>query len=272
MPTVISDPLRLAFVHIPKCGGSTIGPQLAAQVACDPYFLQTRWVDHPALGKLMPSHVPLWAMRDHFPEAFARLRAYDGFAICREPRARFLSALSQHARELRRIDVSRIDRAGLLGIVDEVIAAFDAGPQALLHAYIHFVPQSDFVVLEGEAVVTNLWAIEALPDLARALSARSGAAIDGEERHNKTNFYRSDLVKSSIARLKPVAERLLPTRLFRTTRRIVLAAATVPVQDQLRAVLDAPRVADFIARTYAADAALHARMRATVARPGSAPP
>lgn len=262
MPTIISDEHRFIFAHVPKCGGSTIGPQLAAQLACDPYFLQTKFIPHPELGTIMPSHIPLWAVRDHFPEVFDRYRSYDGFAICREPRARFLSALAQHARELRKVDISRVDRPTVQAIVDDVRAAFEGDRRALLHHYVHFIPQSDFVALEGEQMVRNVFRIEALPQLAQALAARTGATIDGFERHNRTNHYRSEFLKSAIARLKPHAERLLPTGLFRLTRSVVLAAATVDTPEQVSAVLASPSVNDFVTEIYSADEALYARAAA----------
>jgi hypothetical protein len=210
----------------------------------------------------MPSHVPLWALRDAFPNTFAKLRAYDGFAICREPRARFLSAFAQHVREVRRADIARLSHSEVEAVLKEVIAAFARGPRALLHEFIHFVPQSDFVMLDGERLIGNLWPLEDLPGMAAALGARAGITLDGHEHHNRTNHYRNPWMKQTIARLKPMAERVLPTGLFRATRRAVLAVATRPVQDNVRHVIEQPAVADFIARTYAADAALHAAARA----------
>lgn len=262
MPTVICPDKRLAFIHIPKNGGSSVGYQLARKLDCDPRFLGTSLTDHPDLGRYMSSHVPLWAIERSFPDALEALRTGRSFALVRAPRARFVSALSQHLREFRDQDINDIDSAALETVIGEVRAAFDRGPEALLGEYVHFIPQSDFIDLRGERIVDALYPLEALPQMAEELSRLSGVTLTGEKKENTTTHYRSPAYRAALGRFGPVARRLLPRRLFDAARETVRSVAIVKAPSRLSDVLEAPQVDAFLQAAYAADFALHDQLQA----------
>ena len=87
---IIDDEHRVAFVHIPKCGGTSVRNQLAAIDSCKGEFYGRR--PHERLGLLDYCHIPLQTLAREFPTAYEKVGAYQSFAIVREPHARFASA------------------------------------------------------------------------------------------------------------------------------------------------------------------------------------
>src|SRR5215469_2320355 len=90
---IIDDEHRVAFVHIPKCGGTSVRRQLAALDSCRGFFYDRR--DHDALGRLDYCHIPLAFLAAHFRDAFDKVAAYSAFALVRDPHSRFVSATFQ---------------------------------------------------------------------------------------------------------------------------------------------------------------------------------
>ena len=66
-PLIISDRFGFAFVHIPKCAGSTVREQIR-RIDPECFEMAGRRM-HPDLGKIDAMHLPLDILRDHFPES-----------------------------------------------------------------------------------------------------------------------------------------------------------------------------------------------------------
>ncbi len=154
---IISDQHRFAFVHVPKCGGSSVRVQLKRFDKYGGRF--SRKTFHPELGFIDLSHLPLETLRDHFPEAFEEVRSYRSFAFVREPEARFFSAVRQRIGEFRRIPEPDITPGMALKEAEAVIDHVAGAPHSLDAQYIHFRRQADYVFCGSEQVVRHVLAV-----------------------------------------------------------------------------------------------------------------
>ncbi len=79
---IISDKHQFAFVHIPKCAGTSLRSIL--QHFDDRGSKFTGRVDHHTeLGELDYVHIPLFALREHFRPEFEAVQQYWSFAVVR---------------------------------------------------------------------------------------------------------------------------------------------------------------------------------------------
>ena len=94
---ILSKPHKFAFIHIPKCAGTTVRNLLQSFDSMEGHF--TSRVDtHPVLGQLDYVHMPLFVLRDYFPEEFEMVRDYWSFCCDAGSFARFASSVSQHLK------------------------------------------------------------------------------------------------------------------------------------------------------------------------------
>jgi len=108
---------NLAFRHIPKNAGKAIRRSLenaatishasiARDLRIDEAEAERLLVGNvvlPGYGLVQMEHLPLEAMRSHFPHSFDVLRNARSFVLAREPRARFFSALLQRLGEYKNV-------------------------------------------------------------------------------------------------------------------------------------------------------------------------
>ena len=118
---IVSDRHKFAFIHIPKCAGTTVRNRIT------PYddlggAHHERVEDHPVLGPTDFVHLPLYTLRDHFPEEFDKVRRYWSFAVLRNPKSRFFSAVAQRVRMYRGNGV-QLRQLSEEQIVEEIEAA-----------------------------------------------------------------------------------------------------------------------------------------------------
>lgn len=260
---IIDDAHRAAFIHVPKCGGTSISLQLGA---VDSYAGAFRGKGERAgLGPVHFAHLPLRFLREAFPEVFAKVAAYRSFALTRDPHERFASAVFQRLDEFRGVRKTAVTGRLALAEAAEVIAWLaDRGPFCDLE-YIHFSRQVDYVRLDGRTLVENVFAMESMDSLARALGAICEVDLDPERREN-TNFASRNRLLEWAHLAKPVYSRLT-TWAFR--ERILQALRRWNVQsprglyDDLRRD---PRISRFVETYYAADFRLHAAALAAPVR------
>ncbi|WP_141134364.1 hypothetical protein [Jannaschia aquimarina] len=114
-------------------------------------------MDVPKLGMIHPAHLPLWLLKERFPASWRILRDAQSFALVRAVRPRFLSAVMQRLREFRDTGPIRSDDP----VVREEAArvcewlATQARPVAL--EYVHFIPQSHFIDMDGRRIVNAIF-------------------------------------------------------------------------------------------------------------------
>lgn len=256
---LIDDRHQVAIVHVPKCGGTSITSQLEPFDSYGGEF--RRRGEHPRLGFLDFTHIPLRVLATHFRGEFEKISTYESFALTRDPHARFASATFH-----------RLQEYGGVGKLDATLEAAFAEARAVMAwlvrrtefhdaDYIHFCPQADFVSLDGRQVVRNIFALEDMARMASVLRLSCGLNIDPGRREN-TNFASNNRVLSILHAAKPVYSRLT-TWSFRKKVMAILQKAKLQSADPLYAAFrkDA-EITRFVEDYYAADFELY-RMAAS---------
>lgn len=254
---IICPNQNFAFVHIPKCAGTSVRSQI---LRCDPdYIEQARVGRHPALGTIDYGHIPLDQLRQYFPENYASVRDMDSFAVLRDPLARFGSALRQILWQYEKRPMTLIPynelRETTLKMLDRVATEIDA-PSA---PYIFFMRQRRFVEDDGRLVTRYLIPLDLVPDFIGYLSRRTGTPMEAGARANQNvdlkvkgpvgkfafgvnHVLRTTLPPGLHARIKDGALRLI------STKRSAAEAA---------GILDMPEVQNFVAEYYVDDVRLY---------------
>ena len=264
---IISDTHRLVFIQVPKCASSTVRRQLTPIDTVGDFFHSVK--EHPALGQIDYFHIPLDPLRAYFPEAFAKLRRYASFAICRDPYRRFKSALAQYARGQYGTELTYLSGAARRKLVDRAIGYLSRNPEGLAPEFIHFARQERYLCLNGEKVVRHIYPIERVDAMLGAMSARTGRRIEALSLDNPTLYYPSRRVEIIVKAGNRLARAALPPRLYaalKSRAQNVLRATDRPAKDT---VLTSETVCAFIAEFYAGDLAIH---RACLDRFGVRPP
>ena len=205
LAVILDDQHRFAFVHIPKCAGSSV--KLA-----NPSLFQgakfSRPVEGTRLGTLpwpLCTHLPLAVLADALPEDFEKLRQYESFTVVRDPVDRFVSAVMQHEREFgdgssasfvgqRFFDLCqrRIDGLPAMALTD---------PRSC-----HFFRQVDYVYLGGEQVVQHIDLPGSFTALNRFLGAHGFCPVADSEKVNSSVRPKSALFAAAVRHGKRVRQ------------------------------------------------------------------
>jgi len=153
------------------------------------------------------SHIPLFYLRQEFPEAYEKIVRYRTFALCRDPHDRFASATFQRMEEFKGIPPLQITSDVALAEAREVIDWLAPRERFCDLEYIHFTRQSDYVQLDGAQLVGEVFRLEDMDAFGRALGGCFGVEFDPERREN-TNAASLNSVFTAIRPLKPIYSRL----------------------------------------------------------------
>ena len=195
---IICDEKQFAFIHIPKCAGTSMRRALRAIDTTGEAFF--RIADHPLLGRVHLAHLTLTDLAGHYPDSLGKLVRYRSVALVRDPLERFTSAIFQRLREFRNIAQSAMTAELIESEAEAVIAYLESAPGRLNLEHVHFNRQCDFIELNGERIVERLYPVMRLADAAEHVRRITGIEV-GEERRNPTT-------ELSIAPLRPL-QRLL---------------------------------------------------------------
>ena len=194
---IISDTHGFVFVHIPKCGGTSVRSALARyDDRAEQYYDKGR-ATHPVLGDLDHHHIPLSVLRENFPEDFECVKRYTSFAIVRDPFERFPSSVFQR---LRATNAEKLSSEDVRAEVDAVIGrllALSPGEPVLEPDLIHFSRQQDYVSLDGNRIVDNVFALNGIPELISAVSGLTGEIISPVQRENERLRFSNALLASA---------------------------------------------------------------------------
>jgi hypothetical protein len=251
---ILDDTHETAFIHIPKCGGTSISLQFGDLDSYGGAF--RRKGVHPSLGAIHYAHIPLRFLALHYPAEFAKVKAYRSFALARDPHERFASATFQRVEEFIGIPKPDITLTRALDEARAVIRWLAARDAFCDLEHIHFSRQADYVSLDGARIVGEVYPIEDIAGLAAALEARCQTRFDPDRRVN-TNFGSSSRVLSVLRRAKPFYSRVT-TWSFR--ERLLLLARRLKLQSPhslYDAFRDDPEISDFVENYYAEDFKLH---------------
>ena len=76
------------------------------ELVAQKHMLDYQYSLQSALRLWLFAHIPLSDLAAHFPEEYEKIAAYRSFAVVRDPRARFLSAIFQRLREFKHLNQS----------------------------------------------------------------------------------------------------------------------------------------------------------------------
>lgn len=262
---------RLFFVHIPKCAGKSVerglGPAARypfAQMEADFGIGHAEAVrmregeghDHPVHGRVSPGHLPLWFLKENCPRTWAAFEGALAFAILRDPRDRFISALLQRLMEFRGTGAIRADSPL---VRDEAAAVCDwlSGRDRFCRLdYVHFTPQSHYVTLEGRRRVAMLFPMTRLDALRDWLQDKADLPFALGHDHSRRQPRRWMEPLQPVARF--AGRRMMPPALRRVIHPFWVRSRLFDDAARQYARVDlGPDVEAFVRDRYAADAALH---------------
>lgn len=195
---------NLMFIHIPKCAGKSVlnGLKGTADFPYEAFSQDTNCpttelegiiynvfkngMEHNALGHIQPSHLPLGFLREHFPATYALLDKSTSFAIIRNPRDRFISAIQQRLREFQGFDATRIDDESIVNEGIKISQSLGERDYFCDLENIHFTRQVDYIYLDGEQKVTNLFLLEQFGAMQAWLHENFGIDFPVEVSRNKS--------------------------------------------------------------------------------------
>ena len=258
---IISDRHQFAFIHVPKCAGTSVRRALREFDDRRGAYATSKG-SHPLLGQIDLGHIPLFILKDFFPEEFENIRNYWSFALIRGPYERFGSSLTQRlkmygSRPLIELSEQEVERE-----IGKVISHLRDVPRGRLLApeFIHFQPQVDYLFLDGERIVQSVYRVDQFDALLADVSRRIGSdspqlADTASEMANRSITYRSDHIRRLVTSAEPTIRRLaryLPGRVKDRLREF----AYVPRDQVLGRLFQADHVRGFIADYYREDIAL----------------
>jgi len=265
---IISNTHRFAFVHVPKCAGTTVRHPLQAFDDCNGAHTG-RVGDHPVLGNLDYVHIPLFTLRDHFKEEFRAVTDYWSFVVVRDPFARFASSVSQRLKRYSAKPIHRSNLGDITKVIAESIDYLSRQPRCnhrLPPEYIHFQKQIDYIELDGEQIVNSLYTVDDVDKLLEEVGQRVGRSLGqssqaggAQPRANQSIVFRNDFLRWVIETARPLSNqvsRLLPEGAKQRVRDQIY----IPRDQRMKDLFAADYVQDFIRDYYAEDIALYKKI------------
>ncbi|MEM1387902.1 MAG: hypothetical protein AAF748_01745 [Pseudomonadota bacterium] len=217
----------VCFMHIPKNAGQSIRNALARRTSlsfdalardlnvtlAEAEAATEAGFDHATLGPIKPEHLPLATIEVHFPHVWDVLRQTRVFALARDPRDRFISALLQRMREFAGSGAIRADEPEVNEEAAKVCAWLEGNRASLDLDYIHFMPQHMYVAHAGQRLVQTLFPMHAMRGLEAWLNQEAGLDLSVSHDHARRQ------PKTWAKRLQPAARfaghKLMPAALRR---------------------------------------------------------
>lgn len=254
---IISSTHKFAFVHVPKCAGTSV--KHALRPIDDTAGRFERIDNHAGMGRTHYAHIPLRDLATFFPDEFAQVQSYHSVALVRDPIDRFVSAIFQRLREFRRYPQSDITEDVIGAEAAEVRHYLESAPARLGLEYVHFNRQSDFIELDGERIVANIFSVEGMDAAKRFIAEATGVAIpDG--RQNRTTEMRFPALKP-LQRMLRKPYSLVPVERRERIRERLIRAGLYRQVAQQRFVRHGSALDGFLRDYYARDFEIHADSR-----------
>jgi len=276
---IVSDTFRFAFLHIPKCAGTTV--RLAIEQFDQRYAAMTDGLEpHPdkAFTFRPPGeadfadfhHLTLGQLHKWFPDDLQRLRDYRSYAIIRDPHARLTSSLSQRLKQFHKVAVEDLSpddfNENMATTLTDLERLFETDDD-LPFDYVHFQPQARYVNLNGEHIIDRIYGSNQLDTLQADVAG--WLAQFGEEvpafylsRANSSKEHRFRGLQTLVTqneRMTKVIKSLIPGALKPAMRGILYTDR----RDASPASRTSETVAAFVEKHYAEDLALWKETQAT---------
>jgi len=252
---LLSTEFDFAFVHIPKCGGTSLRDSFRNMPGLHNPLTDAR---SAIPFETDPNHVQLCVLRDHAPGLLAHLEACTSYAVLRDPVERFPSALAQHCKMFQGTDLGDLSIPEIRELTEAAIAYLRSEDPVRDRRYIHFERQVRFTHLDGRRVVDRLFRLNDQAALVADVAATTGyRAPSLNESNAAANFRSATLQKIRLGFPRPI-KRLVRDHMPLAGKRAIDQLFFRPslTQDRLEAILT-PDVRNFIADHYAEDFKIH---------------
>jgi len=267
---------NIAFVQIPKNGSKSVRQALLTSFGLDhgPVARDRNWtveefeaayardaVDYIPGVENNLDHLTLAVYRELLPQAYAAFRAAHSFALIREPRERFLSALLQRLGQFQELNGLRVDDPVVGTEARHVCEWLDGRGIFNDRTYIHFARQVDYVDLEGERLVDMIFPIERTDAAEAWIEGLTGERIAIAHEHARREPKK--LGKVLYPSLRRIGRSVIPPKMRDAVHPIWRNSPLFDNAAKRYAKIDlSPAVEQFIQHYYAADFALYREARA----------
>jgi len=258
---IISDEYKFCFIHIPKCAGSTVRDQLK-QYDDRVFLCHDNYGELPGIGRFHSWHIPLFILREHFPEHYQKIAEYESYALLRNPHARFSSSVFQYFKEFRSSPLYALPKNKAKKEVYEIIRVLrekeEENISFLPYEYVHFQRQVDYIYDQGERVIDNIYTINDVEELLADIHRKIGGHMlpDGEEAVRKINqsiAYRNSAIRIFLEVIKPFAGPAWRSLVPVNARIRIKESLVIPENKRTDWIFDDGMVIDFVERYYRED-------------------
>ena len=203
---IVSHKHAFIFFHNPKCAGTSMREALAPHhddpfsfwgIFEAPYFRNA--IDH--------THLRLWELQALFPSILEAARSYRSVILVRNPYRRFLSALDEHFKKFQaHAGLAGLPAAGQVKLVEHFIEeTLTIGAITTDYRFIHFSPQTWFIVLGGRRVPGHVLAMDDQGEFAARAFACLGLpprplAIENRSRGTLAAVFQSEKIRDFVRR------------------------------------------------------------------------
>jgi len=165
---ILSERRGFVFIHNPKCGGTSVREALMQFDTTSNFFWGYDTWNDTAIDK---GHLPLFILRNKYPEYFRLLRDYLTFMFVRNPYARTVSGFNESNIELSDAtfylpEGEATYRERLNDFIRKLDESSLTGWRSELH---HFVRQVDFAYIGQKSFIDLVMKVEEWPKCLRQL-------------------------------------------------------------------------------------------------------
>jgi len=253
---IISYSKKFVFIHIPKCGGTTIRELLKT---IDEKYLNAK-INNLKQRQVDVDHLPIFALKKLLPDVFNIVDEFDSYTIIRSPFDRFISSVSQRLKMFKGKQLKDLDYNQIIKEIKEIIeylSCHDKAEELLENDFIHFQRQIDYIFYKDRQVIKNIYTIEQAEVLYEMLEKKFELnnlnSVSKRKKLNQTLVYRNHFVKiiQNISKKTRAHNllRLMPDPIKSYLNSLVYKDSS----DLKRKLLREPFINDFITSYYSKD-------------------
>ncbi len=157
---IIINEKKVAFIHIPKNGGTSIRAYFNTinKGAINEFEYQ---IFVHKKERYDMNHLTLDLLNKNFKTTFDLIKQYNSFCILRDPRERFYSSINQYFRFQKNKMIDECSEKELNEEISIIISKLKELKGKNFPAnFIHFQPQVDFVMLDNKIVIKNIFYLD----------------------------------------------------------------------------------------------------------------